>query len=301
MHPAHQCNQPTTISVRQTTAGGGGGTGDQDHSLLSISTLQNRQTATEIRCDMPGLAGSPPQDAFPRSGRYPVTLSVDDAVGQWLAIDATVVVDDAAPLSVGGWQPRGLFRSHLFDAAQSIDPDGGGLYLGFRRMTTTADVNPNKTYETPDRNPVTLTVRDGGGNCNAQPTGSRRLCAKADVDAGADLQVAKKRGRAALTGSSFDRLTAPSILHGPFGDAAVRTETPTHIFKSPAPILLVNLTTDHGDSTRCAAHLTARSTVAEAFPAPGSVRRTRPGIRRIYQSVRSRHYGGFRDTIRPDH
>ena len=104
--------------------------------------------------------GSPPAlgvvvtHAYPRSGIFPVTLTVDDGtgLGNAVATDATRVVIDARPVAVAGVN-RDVCSGDtiLFDGSASSDPDGGLLRYDweFGDGTRADIVNPGKTYETP--------------------------------------------------------------------------------------------------------------------------------------------------------
>ena len=80
--------------------------------------------------------GSPPAlgevvtHAYPRSGIFPVTLTVDDGtgLGNAVAVDSTRVVIDARPIAVaGGNRDVCSGDAILFDGSASSDPDGGLL------------------------------------------------------------------------------------------------------------------------------------------------------------------------------
>ena len=80
--------------------------------------------------------GSPPAlgeivtHAYPRSGIFPVTLTVDDGtgLGNAVAADATRVLIDARPVAVaGGNRDVCSGDAILFDGSASSDPDGGLL------------------------------------------------------------------------------------------------------------------------------------------------------------------------------
>ena len=102
--------------------------------------------------------GSPPAlgevvtHAYPRSGIFPVTLTVDDGtgLGNAVAVDSTRVVIDARPVAVaGGNRDVCSGDAILFDGSASSDPDGGLLRYDwdFGDGTRSDIVNPNKTYE----------------------------------------------------------------------------------------------------------------------------------------------------------
>lgn len=105
---------------------------------------------------------------FPRSGAFPVTLTVDDGSGlpNANAVDAGQVIIDARPIAdAGGGREVCSGDTVLFDASASRDPDGGLLrqQWDFGDGTRSDLVNPAKTYQTPGVYAVTLTVRDESG------------------------------------------------------------------------------------------------------------------------------------------
>ncbi|WP_368073650.1 PKD domain-containing protein [Tateyamaria omphalii] len=116
--------------------------------------------------------GSPPRTGqqithvYPRSDTFPVTLQIDDGLGMSnaTAIHATTVVVNARPVAeAGGNRAVCSGKSILFDACDSIDPDGGLLLYqwDFGDGTTSDLVNPSKIYETPGASAVTLRIRNG--------------------------------------------------------------------------------------------------------------------------------------------
>ena len=219
--------------------------------------------------------GKTQRHAFPRSGRYPVTLTVNDGsgLGNATAIDATVVVIDAAPLAVAGGN-REVCSGFpiLFDAAQSNDPDGGRLRYAwdFGDGTVSEIVNPNKTYERPGSYPVTLTVRDESGG--APGVAVDRIAAIVRegpiADAGPDLQACANQTVRFDGSNSTDADGAVNAYAWTFGEGSSASgELPTHIFKEPGTYT-VNLTIT-GDSNALCSPLDSDQMVAEVFPAPG--------------------------------
>ena len=122
----------------------------------------------------PPVLGETVTHAYPRSGIFPVTLTVDDGtgLGNAVAVDSTRVVIDARPLAVaGGNRDVCSGDAILFDGSASSDPDGGLLRFAwdFGDGTGSEIVNPSKTYELPGVYPVTLTVRDESGLTSRHP------------------------------------------------------------------------------------------------------------------------------------
>ena len=225
--------------------------------------------------------GSPPRlgktqsHVFPRSGRYPVTLTVDDGtgLGNAMAIDATVVVIDAPPLAVAGGNRQVCSGFPiLFDASQSTDPDGGRLRYAwdFGDGTASDIVNPNKTYEQPGSYPVTLTVRDESGGLPGVAVDRIAAIVREGpiADAGADLQACANQTVRFDGSGSTDADGAVNGYAWTFGDGnSANGESPTHIFKEPG-LYTVNLTIT-GDSNALCSPLDSDQMVAEVFAAPG--------------------------------
>ena len=155
--------------------------------------------------------GSPPAlgeivtHAYPRSGVFPVKLTVDDGtgLGNAVAIASTRVLIDARPVAVaGGNRDVCSGDAILFDGSASNDPDGGLLRYDwdFGDGTRADIVNPSKTYEKPGVYPVTLTVRDEFGP--------------------ADRRAQRPHRRAGARGADRRRRPADPGLHQP--DRAAR-------------------------------------------------------------------------------
>ena len=106
---------------------------------------------------------------FPKAGRYPVTLRVDDGTGLSNArdVDATTVIINAPPVAnAGGNRDVCSGQSILFDASASSDADGDLLLYAwdFGDGSGSEIINPTKTYEMPGTYPVTLSVTDESGS-----------------------------------------------------------------------------------------------------------------------------------------
>ena len=222
----------------------------------------------------PPRQGSALRHAFPTSGRYPVTLTVDDGTGLGNArdSDATVVTIDAAPLAVAGGN-RDICSGFplLFDASGSTDPDGGLLRYqwDFGDGTTSDIVNPNKTYELPGSYAVTLTVQDETGT----PQGRARdriaaLVREGPIShAGDDLQACTNQEVRFDGSRSTDADGAVNGFAWTFGDGGTGSgDRPTHVFTEPG-VYTVNLTIT-GDSNGLCSPLDSDQMLAEVFPAP---------------------------------
>ncbi len=242
------------------------GSSDADGDLLTYTWDFGDGTAAQ--------QGRQVRHAFPRAGRYPVTLVVDDGTGldNARATSATVVVIDAPPIAVAGGN-RDVCSGFpiLFDGSASVDPDGGRLLYSwdFGDGTTSDIVNPNKTYEVPGAYPVTLTVRDESGALTG--TATDRIAALVREgpisNAGADI-VACTNQQVRFDGTgSTDADGAVNAFAWTFGDGATGSgDRPTHVF-TQAGRYTVNLTIT-GDSNGLCSPLDSDQMVAEIFDAP---------------------------------
>ena len=195
--------------------------------------------------------GSPPATgdvvthAYPRSGIFPVTLTVDDGTGldNAVAVDSTRVLIDARPDRRRRRQPRRLLgRRHPLRRLRLVsDPDGGLLRYDwdFGDGTRSDIVNPNKTYEQPGVYTVTLTVRDESG----LPIGvhSDRVAAvvrEAPIaDAGAPIMACTNQTVRFDGSNSTDADGAVNAFSWNFGDASSGGgERPTHVYERPGSL-----------------------------------------------------------------
>ncbi len=187
------------------------------------------------------VQGRTPRHVFPRSGKFPVTLRIDDGtgLGNATATDALVVTIDAPPIAVAGGN-RDVCSGDpiLFDASASFDPDGGLLRYSwdFGDGTSSTIVNPNKTYEQPGTYPVTLTVRDESGS----PLGIdidriATLVREGPIaNAGADMRVRTNQNVRFDGSGSTDADGAVNAFNWTFGDGETGSgETPVHAFEEP--------------------------------------------------------------------
>ena len=189
----------------------------------------------------PRATGDSVKHAYPRSGIFPVTLTVDDGTGlsNATATDATRVLIDARPLAVAGGN-RDVCSGDpiLFDASASSDPDGGLLRYDwdFGDGSRSDIVNPNKTYEQPGVYTVVLTVRDELG----LPIGihSDRVAAvvrEAPIsDAGEPITACTNQTVRFDGAGSTDADGAVNAFSWNFGDGSSGGgERPTHVFERP--------------------------------------------------------------------
>ncbi|WP_175483123.1 PKD domain-containing protein [Salinihabitans flavidus] len=212
---------------------------------------------------------------YPRAGRYPVTLRVDDGTGLSNAtdIDATTVVINARPLALAGGNREVCSGDPiLFDASGSVDPDGDLLRYGwdFGDGTQSDIVNPLKTYEQPGSYQVTLTVRDSSGS--DRDTAIDRIAAVVRegpiADAGLDRTVCTNRSvRFDGTGST-DADGAVNAYAWTFGDGGEASgDTPVYIFEEPGDY---NVTlTITGEAVGLCSPLDTDTATYTVVPAPG--------------------------------
>lgn len=218
--------------------------------------------------------GSPPATgetvthAYPRSGIFPVTLTVDDGTGlsNATATDATRVLIDARPVAVaGGNRDVCSGDAILFDGSASADPDGGLLRYDwdFGDGTRSDIVNPNKTYEHPGVYSVTLTVRDESGLPIGQH--SDRIAAvvrEAPIaDAGPPITACTNQTVRFDGSASTDADGAVNAFSWNFGDGSSGGgERPTHLYERPGTYS-VTLTITGDARGSCGALDTAETTV----------------------------------------
>jgi len=219
--------------------------------------------------------GSPPAlgetvtHAYPRSGVFPVTLTVDDGtgLGNAVAVDSTRVVIDARPIAVaGGNRDVCSGDAILFDGSASVDPDGGLLRYewDFGDSTGSNIVNPSKTYESPGVYTVTLTVRDESGlSLGVHADRIAAVVREAPIaDAGLSLRACTNQ-TVRLDGSgSSDADGAVNAFSWNFGDGSTGGgERPTHVYERPGTYT-VTLTITGDARGACGALDTDETTVA---------------------------------------
>lgn len=224
--------------------------------------------------------GSPPAvgervtHVYPRSGIFPVKLTVDDGtgLGNAIAVDATRVLIAARPVAVaGGNRDVCSGDAILFDASGSSDPDGGLLRYAwdFGDGTRSDIVNPSKTYERPGVYAVTLTVRDESGLDNG--VDSDRIAAlvrEAPIaDAGAPLLACTNQTVRFDGSGSSDADGAVNAFSWNFGDGSSGGgERPTHVFEHPGSYTVTLTIT--GDARGACGALDTDETTVEVIEAP---------------------------------
>ncbi|MEX0285738.1 MAG: PKD domain-containing protein [Paracoccaceae bacterium] len=218
--------------------------------------------------------GEKVKHVFPRSGIYPVTLRVDDGTGVANATStAAISVNvNSRPMAVAGGN-RDVCSGEpiLFDASDSVDPDGGLLLYtwDFGDGTSSDLVNPTKTFERPGTYPVTLSVRNETGT--ARGSDIDRIAALVRpgpiADAGQDRRVCSNQ-RVRFDGSgSTDSDGAVNAYEWAFGDGNTGGgESPFHIFKR-AGTYTVTLTIT-GEANGSCSPFDTDTTQIEVVPAP---------------------------------
>lgn len=253
-----------TDDLYVTLDGSGSSDGDGDHLIYTWDFGDGSAPAQ----------GEVVTHNYPRSGVFPVKLTVDDGTGlsNAVAIAATRVVIDARPVAVaGGNRDVCSGDAILFDGSASKDPDGGLLRYDwdFGDGTRADIVNPTKTYEHPGVYSVTLTVRDESG----LPIGvhSDRVAAvvrEAPIaDAGPAIKACTNQ-TVRLDGSkSTDADGAVNAFSWNFGDGTTGGgERPTHVFDRPGTYTVTLTIT--GDARGSCSALDTDETTVEVAPAP---------------------------------
>ena len=195
------------------------------------------------------VIGAKATHVYAQSGIYPVTLSVDDGTGlsNATAIDTTKVIIRARPIAVaGGNRDVCSGQSILFDASDSLDPDGGLLLYtwDFGDGETSDLVNPIKTYEQPGAYPVSLTVRNGTGTeWGSDVARIAALIREGPIaNAGSDMTVCTNQAVRFDGSGSTDADGAVNAFSWVFGDGGTASgERPEYRFKNPGNYV-VNLT-----------------------------------------------------------
>ncbi|MEO0938492.1 MAG: PKD domain-containing protein [Pseudomonadota bacterium] len=187
------------------------------------------------------LMGQTITHTYPRAGKFPVTLFVDDGTGMANATarDATVVTLAARPVADAGTNREVCSgESILFDASASVDPDGGLLLYewDFGDGTMSDLVNPTKIYETPGAYPVTLRVQNGSGTeWGSDIARIAALVREGPIaDAGPDMTVCTNQPVRFDGSGSTDADGAVNAFSWTFGDGGIASgERPEYRFKTP--------------------------------------------------------------------
>ena len=212
---------------------------------------------------------------YPISGVYPVTLHVDDGTGlsNATAVDSTIVNIKARPVAVaGGNRNTCSGQPILFDASDSVDPDGGLLQYSwsFGDGETSDLVNPSKTYEQPGAYPVTLRVRNGTGTKWGAATDRIAALVREGpiADAGPDMKVCTNQAVRFDGSGSTDADGAVNAFAWTFGDSGTASgERPEYRFKKPGNYV-VNLTIT-GEALGSCSPLDTDTVNVEVVAAPG--------------------------------
>jgi PKD repeat protein len=260
--------------------------------------------------------GSPPvtgvavRHVYARSGRYPVTLTVDDGtgLGNARATGSLVVTIDAPPVAAAGGN-RDVCSGDpiLFDASASRDPDGGLLRYAwdFGDGTTSDLVNPTKSFPRPGSYPVTLTVRDESGS--ARGIDVDRIAAVVREGpiavAGPDLRACTGQTVRFDGSGSTDADGAVNAFAWTFGDGGTAVgATPAHGF-SAAGTYLVTLTITGDARGQCSPLATdTLSVTVDAAPqlALQAPERTAAGAPTRFEALLSELGGAVPQAIRWD-
>ena len=146
--------------------------------------------------------GATPAHAFARSGRYVVTLRVqDDRPGACdSSADQVVVNVNAAPVAVAGPERHvATGETVTLDGGRSYDVDGQIVAWAWDLGdgTTAQDQTVTHAYPAPGTYTVTLTVRDGADLPNSTATGTTRIIVNDPPVAAAGPGPQRRRRRAA--------------------------------------------------------------------------------------------------------
>ncbi|WP_299298041.1 PKD domain-containing protein [uncultured Tateyamaria sp.] len=211
---------------------------------------------------------------YPRSGKFPVTLRVDDGTGlsNATAIDATTVVVNARPLAdAGGNRDVCSGESILFDASDSVDPDGGLLLYSwdFGDGSTSDLINPTKIYENPGAYSVTLRVRNGKGTAWGSDMDRIAVLVREGpiADAGDDMTVYTNQPVRFDGSGSTDADGAVNAFNWTMGDGGTASgERPEYRFKNPGnyPVTL----TIQGEAVGDCSPLDTDTANIQVLPAP---------------------------------
>lgn len=206
----------------------------------------------------PQLGGARVTHTYAEGGVYPVTLEVDDGTGlsNARATDSLTVAINRAPVAVIAAKAAGCTGDTLiFDAGQSVDPDGGLLRYrwDFGDGTRSDLVNPTKAYSDPGLYPVTLTVADEAGLANSVHAArvAIRIDASPRAVAGPDQEVCAGTEVRFDGSNSVDGDGVVNRFSWTFGDGNVGGgETPVHVFANEGDYRVV-LTITGDDAGQC--------------------------------------------------
>ena len=222
----------------------------------------------------PARTGQQITHVFPRSGTFPVTLRVDDGTGlsNATATDATTVVVNARPRAdAGGNRDVCSGEPILFDASDSVDPDGGLLLYqwDFGDQTTSDLINPSKTYEVPGAYAVTLRVRNGTGtDWGADMDRVAVLVREGPIaDAGEDRTVYANQPVRFDGSASTDRDGAVNAFGWTMGDGGTASgESPEYRFETPGTYTVT--LTIQGEAVGDCSPLDTDTATVTVLPAP---------------------------------
>ena len=209
-------------------------------------------------------AGPKPSHAFARSGRYVVTLRVqDDRPGACDSSSDQLVVDvNAAPVAVAGPDRHvAVGETVELTGAQSYDVDGkvASWAWDLGDGTKAEGVTAAHAYTTPGNYLVTLTVRDDAGLANSTATSTARIVVNDPpvAEAGADRTVAVGEPLTFDAAGSVDR--DGKLVHHDwdFGDGSAGSGASVqYAYDRPGTFrVTLTVTDDSGSSTSTASDL----------------------------------------------
>ena len=212
--------------------------------------------------------------AYPRSGVFPVTLTVDDGtgLGNATAVDTLRVTINTAPLAVaGGNRDVCVGDTVLFDGSGSVDPDGGLLRYSwdFGDSTGSELVNPAKTYDRPGTYPLTLTVRDDFGAAAGTHTDRASVVVRQapTAEAGPPILACTNQTVRFDGSGSADADGAVDLFQWNFGDGSTGGgERPSKVYERPGQYSVVLTIT--GDALGSCSSVHSDATVVTVIEAP---------------------------------
>lgn len=226
---------------------------------------------------------------YEKAGTFPVILTVNDGSGlanSKNAASLTVTINEP-PLAKAG-EDKTICAGDLvlFDAAGSLDPEGGLMkyYWDFGDSTSAEGLNPVKTFNEGGAYQVTLTVIDDSGlPCNSDMDQMVVLVAESPVaEAGEDMTVCANAPVKFDGTKSRDFDGVVNNYSWDFGDGnAGGGATPTHVYLKPGSYrVLLTITGDQvGDCDNTDADeltVTVVSAPIAAFSAPKKVAKNLP-------------------------
>ncbi len=185
--------------------------------------------------------------SYPRSGIFPVSLTVDDGtgLGNATAVASMRVLINTPPVAVaGGNRDVCSGDTVLFDGSASLDPDGGLLRYAwdFGDGTHSELVNPGKIFPNPGVYETSLTVRDDSGMRTGRHTDRVAVVVHQapTAVAGPDIRACTNQTVQFNGSRSTDADGAVDLFQWNFGDGSTGGgERPTKVYERPGDYRVV--------------------------------------------------------------